>query len=114
MERSDFAELMVTRVIVSTGGPSSRTLHGVETFEGNGSTFFGYYEEKRAEVRTGSGAVVAQRGVLYLDSTVNLSTECRFTFPQSLSTETVSYPVLQVDTYNDGAGLYGKVVHLGF
>ena len=114
MERSDFTEMMDTRVIVSTGGPASRTLNGVETCSGVGSTFFGYYEEKRGEVRSGTGAVVAQRGILYLDSTVNFSTECRITFPQKLSTATVSYPVIQVASYNDGAGLYGKVVHLGF
>lgn len=112
MERSDFAEMLDTRVIVSTGGPS-RTLHGVETFSGVGSTFFGYYLEKRGEVRSGTGAVVAQRGELYLDSTVAFSTECRVTFPADLSTARVSYPVVQIDTYNDGAGFYGKVIHLG-
>ena len=111
---SDFAEMFDTRVIVSTGGPASRTLHGVESFAGNGSTFFGWYIEDRDEVRSGTGAVVAQRGTLYLDSTVNFSTECRVTFPADLSTSSVSYPVIKAVSYNDGAGLYGKVLHLGF
>ncbi|MFA9270727.1 MAG: hypothetical protein ACEQSX_08210 [Baekduiaceae bacterium] len=110
---SDFAEMLPTRVIVSTGGPASRTLHGVEAFDGNGSTFFAYYEEKRAEVRTGSGAVVAQRGVLYLDSTVAFSTSCRVTLPAELSTSRSSYPVVLSESYPDGAGFYGKVLHLG-
>lgn len=97
---SDFDELLNTTVVISTAGPSSRTLYGVETYSGGGSTFSARYVEKREEIRNPAGEVVVQSGLLWIDSTRNLSTKARVYVNQVSR----AFPVIAVERFPDESG----------
>lgn len=96
----DFDELLNTTVRI-TAGPTSRTVFGVETYStSGGSTFNARYVEKRDEVRLGNGEVVAQSGVLWINSTAALSTKARV-FINQVSR---AFPVLSIERPPDETG----------
>lgn len=108
---SDFADLLNTSVVVSTG-PTSRDVYGTATYSTSaGSTYAARYVRERAEVRTSNGEVVAQVGVLWIDSTATFSTECRI---QLGSATGPAHPIVEVTEYPDETGATHHVrVRLG-
>lgn len=97
---SDFDELLNTTVKISTGGPTSRSLYGVETYSTAGNTFAARYVEKREELRSPTGEVIVQSGVLWINSTANLSTKAR-AFVNQVSK---AFPIIAVERFPDETG----------
>lgn len=99
---ADFASMLNTTVVVSTSGPSSRSLYGVESYStsGGGSTYAARYVEKREEIRTQNGDVVVQSGVAWVDCTANISTAAKVYVTQV----TRAFPIIAVERFPDETG----------
>jgi len=108
---SAFDSLLNTTVVISTSGPTSRSLHGVETYStaGDGSTYRARYVEKREEIRGPHGEVIVQTGTLWVDSTANMSTKARVYVNQVSK----AFPVIAVERFPDENGQHHVRLRLG-
>lgn len=106
-----FDELLNTTVVISTAGPASRDVWGVETYStAPGTTYRARYVERRGEVRGNNGETIVQHGLVWIDSTGNLSTAAKVYVTQVGR----AFPIAAIERYPDEHGPHHVKLTLGY
>ena len=101
-------DLLDTTIVVSTGGPTSKNLYGVETYSTGGSTFQAQNVPTHQMIRDDAEFTRQVRYSLIVASTVPHSTQHKVTLADGTSP-----PLLRVERYPDETGQNLEVFHLG-